>query len=543
MRAIDLYSGVGGWALGLKLAGIEVTSSYEWWNEATETHNQNLHSNDRPIDIRKLDLKTLPKPGTIDFVVGSPPCTQFSFANKGGKGDLLDGLKDIRKFLEIVDYLKPKYCVMENVPRVADILKEAIKRGGSLEHFAQWVPDIIVVNAADYGVPQQRKRMLAGKFPLDLFKNYAGLWPRRTLGDVVSALKGKEIIDPIYDLTLDSDKVTGRELEEPLSAEEARMNRDAKAFHPVYNRMSFPDRLDKPSRTVTATCTRVSRESIVIREGRRFRRLSIRERASVQGFPITYQFYGRSHASRQKMIGNALPPIIAFFLAHSFKATSPHDLAYEKVRTQLIHGLPAELPTKVAPDVKGMQYRTDRRFCSAIPGLRFGSGVRFQLTNRSDGKAIAWKIEFFFGNSKDIRSLQLDERTLKAMGAFLGPQRSRKMDSFIENFSGGVPPENVSEILQSTWIHMAPDLHPHDFVDEIGNAVERCHDSLLKGVEDSDCQNFVTKLITRKADIEPVTGLAKISRSSKRILAGFLVGSAINSKVIADEFSRSAMKV
>src|SRR5260221_2028685 len=120
--AIDLYSGIGGWTLGLKNACIAVLSSYEWWKDANRTHNINFGTNHKEINIRELKMSELPNPNKIDFVVGSPPCTQFSYANRGGNGDLADGLIDINKFLEVVQYLQPKYWAMENVPLLAKIL-------------------------------------------------------------------------------------------------------------------------------------------------------------------------------------------------------------------------------------------------------------------------------------------------------------------------------------------------------------------------------------------------------------------------------------
>ena len=59
--------------------------------------------------------------------------------------------------------------------------------------------------------------------------------------------------------------VTELENEEDLTEVETRINKDSKTFHTIYNKMSFPDKLDRPSRTITATCTRVSRESIIIK--------------------------------------------------------------------------------------------------------------------------------------------------------------------------------------------------------------------------------------------------------------------------------------
>lgn len=74
--AIDLYSGIGGWTLGMKLSGIESLASYEWWSETNQTHNLNFGTNHREVNIREIDVErdlSFEKP--IDFIVGSPPCT------------------------------------------------------------------------------------------------------------------------------------------------------------------------------------------------------------------------------------------------------------------------------------------------------------------------------------------------------------------------------------------------------------------------------------------------------------------------------------
>jgi|SRR5947207_2642870 len=129
LTAIDLYGGIGGWALGLRMAGVDVIASYEWWPAAADTSRKNLNHEVHQVDIRTLDVSSLPQ--GIDFVVGSPPCTQFSYSNRGGNGDITDGLKDIEKFLQIVEAIRPRYWVMENVPRVAGILDRELRREAS----------------------------------------------------------------------------------------------------------------------------------------------------------------------------------------------------------------------------------------------------------------------------------------------------------------------------------------------------------------------------------------------------------------------------
>lgn len=309
-RAIDLYSGIGGWSLGLRLAGIEIVASYEWWDKANQTNYRNNRHSATQVDIRQLPLEDFPR--HIDIVVGSPPCTQFSFANRGGSGDIEDGLKDITKFLSVVRYIGPRFWAMENVPRVAQIVREELRRGGKLEQFVDLNADIHVVDMCEWGLPQRRRRCIVGNFDFDLLNQYRDKTVKTTLGDVIDSLSSRDVTDPIYGLRIPADELKDHIIEEFLSSEEERMNREMKTYHPVYNNMSFPDPLNNTARTITATCTRVSRESIIIdapeKKGR-YRRLSVRERGCLQGFPITFQFFGDSYAQKLKMIGNAIPPL------------------------------------------------------------------------------------------------------------------------------------------------------------------------------------------------------------------------------------------
>ena len=68
LKAIDLYSGIGGWALGLKLNKIEVINSYEWWQQAVDTSNKNLGQAEKAINVREMDFSKLRNKG-IDVVV------------------------------------------------------------------------------------------------------------------------------------------------------------------------------------------------------------------------------------------------------------------------------------------------------------------------------------------------------------------------------------------------------------------------------------------------------------------------------------------
>src|SRR3546814_2625378 len=149
---------------------------------------------------------------------------------------------------------------------------------------------------------------------ISLLVSYQANARPRLLGDVIRALKNDIVVDPIFGMAIPREDLIDHVEEDVLNSEEARINRSNKVTHTVYNATPFPDPLDRTVRTITATCTRVSRESIVIATGSErgeYRRLTLRERASLQGFPITFQFYGANYGQNPRMIGTAVPPPFA----------------------------------------------------------------------------------------------------------------------------------------------------------------------------------------------------------------------------------------
>jgi DNA (cytosine-5)-methyltransferase 1 len=529
MAVIDLYSGIGGWTLGFKMAGVPVLSSYEWWKDANQTHNKNFGSEHAERDIRRLTNADLPDPVLIDFVVGSPPCTQFSLANRGGKGDIADGLVDIKKFLEVVEYLQPRYWAMENVPRVAGILAAEIAPGGTLERFAPLFGDIRVYKASDFGVPQDRRRMIAGRFPFDLFESYASRIPKINLGDVLQALEKRPITDPVYSLTLDNEQVTDHILEPNLSSEEERMNRESKTHHPVYNAMSFPDRLDRPSRTVTALCTRVSRESIIVQDSKdNIRRLTIRERGCVQSFPINYQFFSKTYAGKIKMIGNAVPPLLTFYIAQSMQGTPLNELIFAKQvePERLILG--TEMAVSHRPDNEGTKFSKSRSFRLALPGLRFGSGVRFELKNEFDkiSKEVSWSFNFFYGNSKNIKGHVLDNKLFHKAVKAISLLEDDQLTVLLNNYLALVREIRPAD-LQKNWTNSDRTFQgPIALTDQLAEHVARFKEYL------KDNQNYINNMLSFvESELTSKDGKVdnkKLIENSIEAFIGILLGSCFN---------------
>jgi DNA (cytosine-5)-methyltransferase 1 len=529
MAVIDLYSGIGGWTLGFKMAGVPVLSSYEWWKDANQTHNKNFGSDHAERDIRKLTNADLPEPALIDFVVGSPPCTQFSLANRGGKGDIADGLVDIKKFLEVVEHLQPRYWAMENVPRVAGILADEIAPGGSLSRFAHLFDDIRVYKASDFGVPQDRKRMIAGRFPFDLFESYAARIPKINLGDVLHALEQEPTTDPVYDITLPGELVTDHMLEPSLSVEEERINRESKTHHPVYNAMSFPDRLDRPSRTVTALCTRVSRESIIVEDSRNnIRRLTIRERGCIQSFPINYQFFSKTYAGKIKMIGNAVPPLLTFYIAQSMQGVQLNDLVLPKQvqADRLILG--TEMAVTHRPDNEGTKFSESRSFRLAIPGLRFGSGVRFELKNSFDKvtKEVGWNFNFFYGNSKNIKGHLLDNKIFHKAAANINVTEDSQLTILLNTYLKFVRDIKPAD-LQKNWTNRDRTLTgPIALTDQLAGFVTLFKEYLK--ANETYVKSVLAFVEAELTDKDGKVDNKKLIENSVEVFTGILLGSGFN---------------
>ena len=467
LRAIDVYSGVGGWGVGLRMAGIQVVASYDHWTAGNDTNTKNNRHPTRTIDIRSLALTDLPN--DIDIVVGSPPCTQFSYSNRGGSGDIDDGQVDIIKFLTIVDHIKPRAWAMENVPRVAHILEKELVPKGRLARFASLGIRYSVLDMDDFGLPQRRRRCIAGGFDHGLLASYVKGTVRLTLGDVVAALTGPTITDPLYGFTINRGELHDHVVEDHLNEEELRINRAGKLIHPIYNSMPFPDPLNRTARTITATCTRVCRESIVIGDplhDEKFRRLTIRERACLQGFPITFQFYAASYHLKGYMVGNAIAPLFAYYVAHAFRGTPPPKIPPLAEVARKFKS-PTEQPTETTVKRGAVRYPWGRRFRFAIPHLRLKSGVRCEFRNVQKSGAVGWQVAFIFGSSKSIHELPLNAGLADSILTALPDHVAPKIRNELKELSGFIRAADVDH-MQDLWSHRGPGgIRPFMMLDEL----------------------------------------------------------------------------
>ena len=376
-----------------------------------------------------------------------------------------------------------------------------------------------------------RKRMIAGDFPLDLFRSYKSRIKKMTMGEALSHLTKKKILDPNYKFELKRDSLTDYLNEIDLSLEELRINRDSKTFNPVYNGMSFPDKLDRPSRTITATCTRVSRESVIIESETGFRRLNVRERGVLQGFPITYEFFGKTNTAKFKMIGNAVPPILTYYIFQSMLKVSREDLVLVK-NLGYVHTAPKELAPNVKPDKQSRMFSLKRKFMFAVPNLRFGSGVRFELSNKFDKEIPIWSFKFIYGNSKSIKTLDFNQPLNISHKEYLKKQHWNYFETSIQKLKDKYQNYN-SLLLQSIWAHKCKGIHPFVLIDEIGEFIN----------------SLVSKEVLTEKFIESVNNIlrhpknSKIDENAYNILLGIIVLSILNKEIIKTQLHENRSNI
>lgn len=321
--AIDLFSGCGGLTLGLKQAGFKVVGAVEIDPLAVETYKKN-HSEVKvwEEDIRQLKgpemLRALGlKRGQLDLLAGCPPCQGFSsIRTHNGKKRISDERNDlIFDYLRLVRVFLPKVVMMENVPALADDGRMKTFKRGLEEMGYDFNGTPFVLNTANYGVPQRRRRMILVGSRVGVIELPLGEKAMKTVRETIGALPypGKSG-DPLHDLKENRDARTvemikmipkngGSRTDLPLKYRLACHKKLPDGFKDVYGRMAW----DRVSPTITGGCISPSKGRFL--HPSQNRSITLREAALLQSFPKNYFFsLDRGRQGVALMIGNALPP-------------------------------------------------------------------------------------------------------------------------------------------------------------------------------------------------------------------------------------------
>ncbi len=336
MKVADFFCGAGGFSEGFRQAGFDVCFAVDKWLPAVNTYKANKPKckviQDDVIRISKLpDSEFHSLIPDTEVIIGSPPCVAFSNSNKSGNGDKTLGIALLKAYLRIIARKKFKedsvlrYWILENVPNIKKFLQSEYA-ASDLELESNFTLKVIndtssIYNAKYFGAPTNRTRFLCGEFPE--IKEICDDDSVKSLKSVLESLgypldqNKKSIQDCNYpDFFLPRDEVSDHQYVYRLAPFEWKIAKRLKEDKGYMGKMSFPENLENPSRTVMANMSACSRESMILRTNDGGYRLpTVREAASMMSFPIDYKFYGQSKGIKHTLVGNAVPPKLAYAIA------------------------------------------------------------------------------------------------------------------------------------------------------------------------------------------------------------------------------------
>lgn len=339
-KVVDLFCGCGGLSLGFEMAGFEPLIAIDMWKDAVNTYNHN-HPNKvaKCIDIHDISneyLESLGASGDIVGVIGGPPCQGFSTVGKRIVEDPRNSL--YLEYCRVVEHVRPDFFVLENVKGLTTLAGGAFRddiynRFSALGYEVRYK----ILNAADYGVPQNRYRV----FFVGL-KNKEFIFPEKHR-EVLSSKDGISDLPYVEDSMA---SVSVFQYDKPPQNDYQRLMREGSSDvknHQItvhsnqtkaiiemipngggikdlpekywnvrkYNKAFERMHSDRPSNTVDTG----HRNYFHFSENRI---PTARENARLQSFPDKFEFLGNK-TSQYKQIGNAVPPLLAFEVAKAIK--------------------------------------------------------------------------------------------------------------------------------------------------------------------------------------------------------------------------------
>lgn len=321
MKLISLFAGAGGLDLGFEKAGFDIQWANEYDKTIWKTYEKNHGNYLDKRDIRTIPLEEIPD---CDGIIGGPPCQSWSEAGS------LKGINDERgklfyEFIKILNNKKPKFFVAENVSgMLSEVHKEAVQNIVKMFKESGYNLGIYLINAVDYKVPQDRKRVFYIGFKEDLKIDFKFPEPsgekitlKQAIGDLqYTAIPAKEKnrTNDVYCKFPNHEYMTG-------------------GFSTIYMSRNRVRSWDEPSFTIQAGGRHApmhpqAPKMVFVEKNKRefvkgkedlYRRLTVRECARIQTFPDSFKFYYTDISDGYKMVGNAVPVQLANAVAQAIQ--------------------------------------------------------------------------------------------------------------------------------------------------------------------------------------------------------------------------------
>src|SRR5690554_344173 len=339
MKIIDLFSGVGGLSLGFEMEGFESVVAIDFWDDAIKTYNHNRKNKvGISMDVTQFNDELLPnilKEHKIDGIIGGPPCQGFSTARLSNATEKIGKINESRnhlylEFYRTVNIVRPKFFLIENVRGLVSankgaFVKDIIERFGSIGYNVSYK----ILNASDYGVPQNRQRvffigLLEGEFEFPEKLDYK-VSTKEAIMDLFHS--NKEAIQKYstpaknkYQKLMRNGKKTVKNHEVTIHNEQTTNvismvpnGGNIKSLPPEYwNIRKYNKAFQRMNSELPSNTIDTGHRNYFHYEANRIP--TARESARIQSFPDSFEFLG-TKGSQYKQVGNAVPPLLAKALA------------------------------------------------------------------------------------------------------------------------------------------------------------------------------------------------------------------------------------
>jgi DNA (cytosine-5)-methyltransferase 1 len=341
-KVIDLFAGVGGLSQGFQMAGFEIIMAIEHDKEIAKSYKKN-HTNTIVIadDIQNINLAEYQNEiKGVDIIIGGPPCQGFS---QKGKRLTFDDDRNFlfNSFVKIVEDLKPEFFLLENVSNILSAGNQYFKNE-IIEKFTNIGYEVTsgLLNAAHFGVPQERKRAFflgqLGKLNVEL---PADNGMRTTIKEAIYDLpfiqsgEGKQLYE--YEKVANSDyqhlmRKNSKGIYNHFSTKHSELALERLALIPFGKGKEVLPEHHRTKSIYSGTWSRLLENGTAATITTRFdtpssglfthpilnRCLTVREAARIQSFPDNFIFYGPK-TSQMKQVGNAVPPLLAYAVAQN----------------------------------------------------------------------------------------------------------------------------------------------------------------------------------------------------------------------------------
>ena len=340
LKVVDIFAGIGGLSYGFD---INELFRIVFANDIDKKAANGYHLNYKKTDIFDCDISTIHKEdmlkyGNIDILLGGPPCQSYSTL---GKRQIDDRANLFHEYLRILSILKPKLFIFENVTGLLSMQSGYLfKKIINLFFKLGYTVDYKILNAAEYGVPQIRERVIVvGNnlnkkffFPKPTHNSFVSL--KDAIGDLPSIASGENGNDKSYiygannnflrfvrKSNVISEHISPKNnlklieimklLKDGQTKDDLPENiRPKSGYSNTYAKMWW----NAPAPTITRNFATPSSSRCI--HPRDSRALTIREGARLQSFPDDYIFFGND-SDKRLQIGNAVPPLLSIALAKS----------------------------------------------------------------------------------------------------------------------------------------------------------------------------------------------------------------------------------